>query len=52
MIWHIWWLAAVSFVIVLAAVVARGFVDDEEYTVSPDQIAALEGRGSGPLLGY
>ncbi|MEJ8572546.1 cbb3-type cytochrome c oxidase subunit I [Microbaculum marinum] len=52
MVWHIWWLAILSLLIALATVVARSFGDDEELELSSDEVAALEARGSGPLLGY
>ncbi|WP_436642433.1 cytochrome o ubiquinol oxidase subunit I [Microbaculum sp. FT89] len=52
MVWHIWWLAAVSALLILAVVVARSFNDDGEHRLSADDIATAETRGSGPLLGY
>ncbi|MCT8970723.1 cytochrome o ubiquinol oxidase subunit I [Microbaculum marinisediminis] len=52
MVWHIWWLAAVSALLILAVLVARSFNDDGEQLLSADDIATAETRGSGPLLGY
>ncbi len=51
MIWHIWWLAILSLVAILGAVIAKGTVGEGETTLSPDRIAAHEHRGSGPFLG-
>lgn len=52
MVWHIWWLAIVAFLVILATFITRSFSDDDEHSVSPSDVAALEKRGSGPLLGY
>ncbi|MGX1198796.1 cbb3-type cytochrome c oxidase subunit I [Parvibaculum sp. MBR-TMA-1.3b-4.2] len=51
-IWNIWWLAILAFAGVIAATIVKGSVPEEEYTITPEQIAALESRGSGPLLGF
>ncbi len=52
MVWHIWWLAVLSLAAILAVLVARAFSDDDEHSLSAGDVAALENRGSGPLLGY
>ena len=52
MIWHIWWLAVVSLIVILATVVMRSFQDESEQDLTDSDIAALEKRGSGPLVGY
>ena len=52
MIWHIWWLVAVSLVAILATIVLRSFQDEGEHDLTDSDVAALEKRGSGPLVGY
>jgi cytochrome o ubiquinol oxidase subunit I len=52
MVWHIWWLAIVAFLVILATFITRSFSDDDEHAVSAHDVATLEKRGSGPLLGY
>jgi len=52
MIWHIWWLAVVSLVAILATIVMRSFQDEGERDLTDSDVAALEKRGSGPLVGY
>ncbi len=52
MIWHIWWLAVVSLVAILATIVMRSFQDEGERDLTDSDVSALEKRGSGPLVGY
>lgn len=42
MIWHIWWLVAVSFVGAVVSVIVRAQNEDTEYTLSAAKIAKLE----------
>lgn len=42
LIWHMWWLAAIGLVVVIASVIARSNVEETEYTVSAKKIAQLE----------
>ena len=43
-IWHIWWLAALAFVGVLATVIVRSTDEATEYTISAAQLATLEAK--------
>lgn len=52
MIWHIWWLAVLSLLVIVATIVARSFSNDDEHGISASDISIQEARGSGPLLGY
>lgn len=44
LIWHIWWMAALSFVALLTMLIVRLSKDDDEveYTITADQVAAIE----------
>ncbi|KFZ36130.1 cytochrome o ubiquinol oxidase subunit I [Shewanella mangrovi] len=42
LIWHIWWLAAVSFVASIAFFIVRAYDNDVDYYVQPDEIAKIE----------
>lgn len=42
LIWHIWWLAAVSFVGGFVFLIARSYNEDVDYYVQPDEIARIE----------
>ncbi|MBP0617490.1 cytochrome o ubiquinol oxidase subunit I [Jiella mangrovi] len=42
LIWYIWWLAALSFVAMLAAVIAHTFNYDRDYYIPADEVAASE----------
>ncbi len=42
LIWHIWWLAAVSFVGLIASFVIRTYNYDVDYYVQPEDIARIE----------
>jgi cytochrome o ubiquinol oxidase subunit 1 len=44
MIWHIWWLAIVGFVGVVASMLARAYDNDIDYYVQPEEIAKIEGE--------
>lgn len=41
-IWHIWWLAVIGFVAVIANIIVRSQNEDTEHTLSAKQVAALE----------
>jgi cytochrome o ubiquinol oxidase subunit 1 len=42
LIWHIWWLAIVSFAAAIATAIAHTFNEDRDYYVSPDEVARTE----------
>lgn len=42
LIWHIWWLALVGLIGVIACVIIRGLDDDTEYTISAEEIKRLD----------
>jgi cytochrome o ubiquinol oxidase subunit 1 len=42
LIWHIWWLAIVSFAAAIATAIAHSFNEDRDYYVSPDEVARTE----------
>lgn len=42
LIWHIWWLAAVGFIALIAVIIHRSTVEDTEYTIPASQVAATE----------
>ena len=42
MIWHIYWLAAICLVAVLAVLVMRCSNDDDEYTITATEVEAFE----------
>ncbi len=42
LIWHIWWLAAISIIVVIVSVVVRASDDDTEYTISSAEIEKLD----------
>jgi cytochrome o ubiquinol oxidase subunit I len=42
LIWHIWWLAIVSFAAAIAVAIAHSFNDNRDYTVSPNDVARTE----------
>lgn len=44
MIWHIWWLAIVSFVGMVVTWIAKSFDQDVDYYVSVDQIETIENK--------
>jgi len=44
MIWHIWWLAGASALGIGATVMARASRDENEYTVSADEVARIENQ--------
>ena len=43
-IWHIWWLAGIGFVGMIASVIVRSYVTDLDYYVQPDEIERIENR--------
>ena len=43
-VWHIWWLALVSLLAIVAVVIHRGSVSEKTYTVSAREIADTEQR--------
>lgn len=44
MIWHIWWLAVVSFVGMIVTWIAKSFDQDVDYYVPVDQIETIENK--------
>lgn len=46
-IWHIWWLVAVSFVVLIGAVILSTQRDDTERTISAKKVASIEKRLRG-----
>ena len=44
MVWHIWWLAVVSGLSMLASIVVRSFGDDNDYRISAADIERIEDR--------
>ena len=42
LIWHIWWLAAVGFVIAFVSLVRNSYNTDVDYYVQPDEIERIE----------
>ncbi|MEH8024361.1 cytochrome o ubiquinol oxidase subunit I [Gallibacterium anatis] len=44
MIWHIWWLAIVSFVAMVVTWIAKSFDQDVDYYVPVDQIETIENK--------
>jgi cytochrome o ubiquinol oxidase subunit 1 len=43
LIWHIWWLAIISFAAAIAVAITHSFDEDRDYYVSPDEVAQIEG---------
>jgi cytochrome o ubiquinol oxidase subunit 1 len=43
LIWHIWWLAVVSFIAAIAVAITHSFNEDRDYYVSSDEVAHAEG---------
>ena len=41
-IWHIWWLVAVAFIVVIVLVIRRTFNDDTEYTLTAEELYHLD----------
>ena len=44
LIWHIWWLAGVSFIGMVGAAIVHSFNEDRDYYVPADEVAEIEGR--------
>jgi cytochrome o ubiquinol oxidase subunit 1 len=42
MVWHIWWLAIVSFIGIVATVIHFGFDEDNEYIIPADEVKRIE----------
>jgi cytochrome o ubiquinol oxidase subunit 1 len=42
MVWHIWWLAGVTFIAMIATFIARSYNQDVDYYVQPDEIERIE----------
>ncbi|WP_437881329.1 cytochrome o ubiquinol oxidase subunit I [Pseudomonas sp. LRF_L74] len=42
LIWHIWWLAAISFVGTFVSLIRNSYNQDVDYYVQPDEIARIE----------
>lgn len=46
LIWHVWWLAVIGLVAVIASVIARSLNDHPEYTLTPKDVQLLEAARS------
>ena len=44
LVWHIWWLAALSIVLVILTVIARGFVRDVERVIPAEEVERTDRR--------
>jgi cytochrome o ubiquinol oxidase subunit 1 len=44
-VWHIWWLAVLGLVGVVATLVIRSYDDDIDYTITAETVARMEGGG-------
>ena len=44
-IWHIWWLAAAAFILVLGSIIVRASDEDTEYTITAHELEKLEAKG-------
>ena len=42
LVWHIWWLGAVSFIGMIATFIARSYNEDVDYYVQPDEVERIE----------
>ena len=42
LVWHMWWLAALGFVVVVGAIVARSFARDVERTIAAEEVQRRE----------
>ena len=42
MIWHIWWLAAASFIGLIAATIVHTFNYDRDYHIPADEVTRIE----------
>ncbi|WP_153772335.1 cytochrome o ubiquinol oxidase subunit I [Labrenzia sp. CE80] len=51
LIWHIWWLAAVSFVVAIAYGIDHTFNYDRDYYVQPDEVEEVESERTKLLEG-
>ncbi|MEL7525397.1 MAG: cytochrome o ubiquinol oxidase subunit I [Pseudomonadota bacterium] len=51
LVWHIWWLAAVSFVVAIAYGIDHTFNYNRDYYVQPDEVEAVEGERTKLLAG-
>lgn len=43
-IWHIWWLFAICLVVVIVAIIQRTYEEDTEFTITADELFALDGE--------
>ncbi|MEM6463232.1 MAG: cytochrome o ubiquinol oxidase subunit I [Pseudomonadota bacterium] len=43
LVWHIWWLAAVSFIVAIGYAIDHTFNYDRDYYVKPEEVAEIEG---------
>lgn len=51
LIWHIWWLCAMSFAAIIVAAIAHTFNYDRDYYIPADEVAATEAARSKLLAG-
>jgi cytochrome o ubiquinol oxidase subunit 1 len=45
-VWHIWWLAVLALVGVVATLILRSYDDDIDYIISAETVARMEGGGA------
>jgi cytochrome o ubiquinol oxidase subunit 1 len=50
LIWHIWWLAAISAVAVLVTVILRTFDNDIDYILPASEVARIEGQRAPAMV--
>ncbi|MDD2737716.1 MAG: cytochrome o ubiquinol oxidase subunit I [Methylomonas lenta] len=43
MVWHIWWLAGLTGLVLLMTIIVRSFDDDSEYCLSAAEVSQIEG---------
>ncbi|MEM9421011.1 MAG: cytochrome o ubiquinol oxidase subunit I [Pseudomonadota bacterium] len=51
LIWHIWWLAAITFVATIAYGIAHTFNYDRDYYIPPEEVQEIENERTRLLLG-
>ncbi len=44
MVWRIWWMAAISMVVIIATIIIRSFIHDAGYEISPAEVNRMESR--------
>ena len=44
MVWRIWWMAAISMLLIIATIIVRSFIRSEGYEISAAELAQMEDR--------